>query len=575
MYTAKAKKTDGTIVTLELLTYEDGESLTLSLPETALVGVETLDFAPDLFIVSEGDDGYYIIPQSRNEEDAMLTRFVGHAEGTVYEGENPCIPVFGIRHPQKTYLAEVTGMPYSYQMVAGVAGGVYFLYPRFLLRGETPYEPISVTYHRLPYESTDYSAMAVLYRNRLLARGVCTPIATRENEVLRYAKESLYVRIRQAWKPVPSPVAEQTRETEPPLHVACTFRRVEELMEAYHARGIDCAEFCLVGWNRMGHDGRWPETFPVEPALGGEEDLRHLIARAKELGYHITCHTNSNSAYSIAEGFTTDWLRKDKRGNTQNSTYLWAGGLEHELCPRVAAEQAEALLPRVAELGFVGLHYVDVLGLLPLKTCYDRRHPVNYKEAVECNARIAALSRDLFGGFSSEGARAHMASVIDFGLYISYFPINEPERRHPIVDEHIPLWQLIYHGIVLSNPYTDTVNAPVKGRNNVLALYERGGRPALYYYSKFVTEKEGNAFGNWMGNSDFICDDEESLAESADRAAALYHEYREMAYLQSLFMDKHERLSSTAVRVTYSDGSQVTVDYAAGTVRLQKPGDRR
>ena len=29
-----------------------------------------------------------------------------------------------------------------------------------------------------------------------------------------------------------------------------------------------------------------------------------------------------------------------------------AGGLEHELCPRVAAEQAEALLPQVAALGF-------------------------------------------------------------------------------------------------------------------------------------------------------------------------------------------------------------------------------
>lgn len=569
MYTARINGTDGSVRTVKLESETKGNIVSLTMPAFVAAETESIDFAPDFFTAATGDEGYFVLPQSRNEEDSMLVLFRDREEGTLYEGDNPCLPIFGARHPEKNFLAVVTGMPYAFHLVAGVLGGVYFCYPRFTVAREKIYEPISVEYHILPYEETDYNAIAREYRKYLLDNNLCTPIAKRENEVLKYAKESLYVRVRQAWKPVPSPVAHQSRENEPPLHVACDFDRVAALMDAFAARGIDKAEFCLVGWNIKGHDGRWPETFPVEPSLGGEEKLRALIAHAKELGYQITCHTNSNSAYDIADGFTPDWLRRDADGNTTDSHFLWAGGLENELCPKVAWEQAQKILPRVAQLGFHGLHYVDVIGLLAPKECYSAAHPLTKGETAQYYARIARLSRDLFGGFSSEGARGHLAGETDFGLYISYFPFKEPEKRHPLADELIPLWQLVYHGIVLSNPYTDTVNAPVKGRENVLKLYERGGRPALYYYSKFVTENEG-ALNNWMGDSDFICDTDEDLALSADRAATLYREYKEMAYLQSLFMEKHEKLVEGVYAVTYSDGSVVTVDYNAGTVTLTK-----
>lgn len=101
---------------------------------------------------------------------------------------------------------------------------------------------------------------------------------------IKYAADSLYIRVRLAWKPAPSPVEDQTPETEPPLHVACTFEDVERIMRSYKEAGVDKAEFCLVGWNSKGHDGRWPQVFPVEEELGGEEGLLKLIAEAKRLG---------------------------------------------------------------------------------------------------------------------------------------------------------------------------------------------------------------------------------------------------------------------------------------------------
>ena len=59
----------------------------------------------------------------------------------------------------------------------------------------------------------------------------------------------------------------------------------------------------MVGWNKSGHDGRWPQAFPVEEKLGGEEGLREAILHANKLGYYIAAHTNSSDAYTIADNF--------------------------------------------------------------------------------------------------------------------------------------------------------------------------------------------------------------------------------------------------------------------------------
>ena len=48
---------------------------------------------------------------------------------------------------------------------------------------------------------------------------------------------------------------------------------MKEIKE-FKSQGIDKAEFCLVGWNVSGHDGRFPQLSPVEERLGGEKKLR-------------------------------------------------------------------------------------------------------------------------------------------------------------------------------------------------------------------------------------------------------------------------------------------------------------
>lgn len=86
----------------------------------------------------------------------------------------------------------------------------------------------------------------------MLSNGYCRPIKERLNPKLDY----VYIHIRMAWNPAPSPVEKQAEEIEPPIHVAITFKQVVELMDRLKATGVEKAEFCLVGWNKSGHDGR-------------------------------------------------------------------------------------------------------------------------------------------------------------------------------------------------------------------------------------------------------------------------------------------------------------------------------
>ena len=47
-------------------------------------------------------------------------------------------------------------------------------------------------------------------------------------------------------------------------------------------------------------------------------------------------------------------------------------------------------------------------------------------------------------------------------------------------------------------------------------------------------------------------------------------EYRTLKHLQYEFMDKHEKIREDVYRVTYSDGTVITVNYREGGYTVEK-----
>ena len=521
--------------------------------------IEFIDIGYDSGTAKVGDSGYFVVPRGAGSPDDHIVDFSERSDRQI-DAFNFHMNFLGFVHGGGWCMIP-TGFTYEFHAILGKNGDEYYAFPRFYVGGKAPYEQIRVEYHLIDSDA-DYVKICKLYRNHMLTRGGCKPIKDRLTPELDYAKDSVCIRIRMAWKPVPSPVEEQTPENEPEMRVAMTFDEVGEFCEKLKAAGVEKAEICLVGWNVSGHDGRSPQLFPVEPKLGGEEALKRLIEKAHSLGYLIDCHTNCTGAYSIANNFTDYWAIKKRDGSVDFNPTLWSGGRPRRVCPFKGVEYAKTELPKVRALGFSGLHYIDVMSTVGLFECFDPDHPADKRTCRALWNEIAKYCRGSFGGFSSEGCFDHLAPNLDFGLYASFF---DTEGKLPdFFTKSVPLWQIVYHGVILSNPFTTTVNYPLKSRRHQLEVIERGGRPTAYIYSKFVS---GN--GNWMGEDDLTCENDADTDRTVKLIAGMYRGFAEHSHLQTEFIEGHEE-SGGVSRTTYSDGTAAVCDYNSGTCIFEK-----
>ena len=544
---------------VELVREEIPGGVKYTLPRGRIgAGAEKVDFLPGRTYALAGEAGYFALPRGQSAPCDMLCCFDAR-EDAQYESGYTMMPWFGALTPRECFVAIFTGLWYEHSQFVTVKDGRYELCGRFTLDGVAPAEDPAIEYHFLAGGQADYSGMCRVYRAYQERMGRYLPLTERlRREAVAYAAEAPEVRIRLAWKPVPTPVEEQTDENEPPLHVETDFERVGQIMDAFRAQGVEKAQFCLVGWNKGGHDGRYPQMFPVEEQLGGEEGLRRLIKKADEMGYRIVCHTNSTDCYSIASDWDADTLPIRSRDGSPSKGAQWGGGRMYNMCPLAALPLARRDLPRVAALGFSGLHYIDVVGVVAPRKCFSPAHPASRLDFVRIMRGIMEESTALFGGFQSEGAFDCYARELDYGLYVGFGMLT---KTHPFCTRPAPLWQLVWHGAILSNPTTETVNYPIKGWRAALKLMEYGGRPTLYLNSRFVTPTQGR--GNWMGEDDLTCRDEADLQRTAGAAGQAYRDMQQVKRLLTLPMLRHDYLTDDVTCTAYENGTKVVCNYGS------------
>ncbi len=534
---------DGKITETAYSLTEKGNIQYLKIPaNTVPEGAQSVRIYHPLCKAKVGESGFYVFSNGMYGEFNKREKNMRIANPNV-------MSVFGVSTPRGALTVILKGMRYESRHYVDYKNGVYTIYPEYNFSGDKPYSDLEIKYRLMKADAT-YSDMAKVYRHYQLERGACLPIRERmkNRPELKEAAESPEIRIRQAWKPVPSPVGEQTAENEPPLTVKVTFDRFSQIIDEFKKQGIGSAEFCLVGWNIGGHDGRYPQIFPVEPALGGETKLRQAIEKARKNGYLIVCHTSDSGAYSIshlASRWDRDYLLV-RKGGLVKSLRTWSGGNVYHTCPKCIYQRyTQNDHEKIKDLGFRGLHYIDVYSVVEPRTCYSADHPMTKEGFADWTLKIFESAQKKIGGLGSEGGFDYCVKNLDFGLYISFYDPStvqdesSPDRRYnprkklnPIFDRHVPFWQIVYHGIVLSNPYSATVNYTIKDPVTRLKLIEFGGRPVFYYYSSFMAKGS-----NWMGDTDLICDTDRDLIESVRKIKEGWDEFQTMKHLQFEFMD--------------------------------------
>ena len=559
MKSARVTYLDGRVERIPLVC-RDEEFFLAEAPDFSQV--QAVDFFPEAFETPAGEEGYFVIPYDREHGKAGTgqVRFHPRPDCEMISPDAHSLPLMGAFRPEGAVAVVPRGGRLLVRFVAGVRAGVYYAYPRFLIAGEVPYEALSVRVRELPV-GADYSDLANFYREMRIADG-CVPLREKikTRPAVKYAVEAPYLRVRLGWKPVPTPVMDQTPENEPEMTVVTTFARVGELIDGLKTHGVEKAEVCLVGWNAKGHDGRWPQMFPVEEKLGGEKELRRLIEEGKAKGFVLSAHTNSTDTYQISEDWNVEDVIRRKDGSLAENPNAWSSGRMYDVCYQRMMQYARRDFPRAAELGFGGLHYVDVISIVPPRSCYHPEHPLNVGESAGFARELAEYTRETFGGFSSEGGYDYLCAEMDYALN----PVRGQENLNetPLFDRYLPLWHMVYHGILLYNVSGATLNYPIRGEKAHLMVLEHGARPTIYFNQIFGE--------NWLQAKDFRCGTAEELEESARLVGKVYAEYKELVPLQYEFMVKHEVLPEDKVRVTYSDGSVMTVDYQNETWSLEK-----
>lgn len=515
---------------------------------------KSVTVTPDFASARKGDDGYWVMPNNTYGTYRI-------DNGSLKEDWGIFMPMFGMKTPHLTYCAIVTGMPYSLGISVEAKDGAYSQSAVFSADRDIEfYEDIRIDYHFLKGDDADYSGIARCYRAYQLERGAAVPLAekVKSNSALAYAVTNIEVRIRQAWKPAPSPVMEQVARNEPPVKAVVTFDRVKDIVDESVRQGVGGAEFCLVGWNKGGHDGAYPQIFPVEPSLGGEEKLKETVAYAQSKGYQVVGHSSFRDCYMIADTWDAEYVvEKNPNGTLKRDETSWSGGRLYTMCPQRAYERfCPKQCAEMATLGFRGMFYVDVTTSRPLFPCPDVRHRLNNGQRAVWENNIMRELGETFGGAASEGAYDFCSRTCESALTVQWRkPFDPPENE--MVDGYIPLWQLVYHGIIVSTPFRTMINCPANpDRRYALKLAEFGGRPTFYWHSWFVTGKPPS-----MGTWDLEATTDDKMRQGVRWMKEGHDEFAGRSHLQFCFMDRHEKIADGVFCTTYSNGESVVVNY--------------
>jgi len=485
-----------------------------------------LDLQADFATARKGDEGYWILARGVYGTFRL-------DEGST---ENyPLIPIYGMKTPALTFVAIVDGMNFEYKVRVEAKGGVYRMLQRYEIAeiGFPPYEDIRVDFHVLKGADANYSGMARTYRRYQLARGAVRPIKQRiqsgESPYLDYLCDALALRMTHSGKTRVKKRIDYTAETELPVKTYLTFDAAKDLVSKIKEAGIDKLAICVAGWQTGGYDGRCPQSFPVDEGAGGEAKLREYIRHARSLGFLIDAHSNYTDTFTASPMWSKDLVCKRPDG-TLATNGVWSGGNAYNLCPRNAWEQFfPSEIERIGGLGFRGAHYIDVFSATRPYSCTDPKHPCNRKQAGEYQKEMLHKAKTIFGGAASECGWDHVAGELDYINYTARFMlVYEKENKKPeIVDGVVPLWEIVYHGILLYNP--DKITQGTLDARNALRLVEFGGRPIFYGASP---------------------------ATIPDLKAA-YEAFKPVRNLQREFMESHEHLAPGVALVKYSDGSEI------------------
>ena len=538
-----------------------GGGLRFTLPKGEIpADAWSVEVVPPFMRARKGDDGYWI--QARGTYGRL------DQDDGAYVKDRQLMPVFGLKRGDTLWYGHVKTWRFDYDFVTVAQKGAYETFPRFRCDRvkaffTNAYDDIVVDYRPLTGAAADYNGLAHAYRAYQLERGAVRTIKDRmkESPELAYLCDAIVVRIQtHAAKPIPDAQDAKLffkRGEEPPVVVHMPFGVTEEFLQALKDAGVDKLSICSAGWQDGGYDGRVPGHFPIGAEAGGAEAFGRLVEKARGLGYQFALHASNTDGYMCSRLWSEDWVCKRADGALDKGG-LWAGGQCYWVCQKYAWEHwLPQEMKAMAALGIRGPHYIDVYSATYPQRCGDPRHPCTPEQMAAFQNTILAEGRRLMGGAASESGYDHVAGNLDY--------INYVERDLKLLDEGklpklatgvYPLWELVYHGIIL---YTSDRWCQNHTRGKCLYKLEKSGDPRWMEGDGVEDPRVALKIVEFGGRPIFY------TYKFADvpRIRKAWDEFVPVRHLQKEQMTRHDTLAPGVFCTTFGDGSKIVSNYNA------------
>ena len=378
------------------------------------------------------------------------------------------------------------------------------------------------------------------------------------NPVMEHNSRSLAMRCRLGVKELPCKILDQTPDNLPPFRKFMSFADVRTIADECARQNLFPIDWCLVGWNYGGHDGAFPQLFPVCEELGGETELRKTIEHLKSLGYAIGLHDNYVDGYTLAKNFRYTDVNREQDGSMSLNQKL-GGGQAYIMCPEKAYEHAKKNMEKVKSLNTNGIYFTDVCTVWPLMKCYDSQHPLSRTDCAKWRGKLLHLLRETFGAVMSEGAQDWAVPFYDR----CYDMIDTP--KYPDwCDYEIPLYQMVWHGVLVYNTYRGDINT-YPGDHTYLRNLSFGGLPIIYWH--YIFNPAWTAEGGCDPKKDLRFDPE-TLTEKVRAIKEVVNDVNRMEVLRTAFFTDYIQHSPTLTESYFSNGLSLYANFGMEDVEV-------
>lgn len=529
-----------------------------------LEGVEIL---PEFMAQPYGADGYLLWPNysgvSCRFDKTEAVEFRDIIYGADNRWENfTSMPVFGKVGGDAGFLCIISGGQFACELVHRLAKGTDKMHsttPLFRFRMD-PRQKIDDVDRVLKYiffegEKNNFVEMAKTYRQFLQKeRGILSlKQKCRDNDILKYAAGSQWLKIFCGDK-------ECQYDGQGRFRTWTTFAQAKEVLQALLDRGIDKITCMLVGWNQEGHDGRYPDRLPPEPRLGGEAEMKKLVQWGKARGLQMTVHDNYVDSHECAEHYDENGMMRNHLGFIQ-VVGIWSGGESHRLKHEFALQDAKRDLPVMRdEIGVSGMYYLDAvsLGLEPDFSDLNNIRP--RRDFALGQLAILDETRKFFGCVQIENSLDYTFNAADACASVITLPYRTEYQTDICrsMNDFLPFFHIAWHGSILYH-HTDLMQFVQAANQNPyrLILQELSwgalGRIELTYKESLRTKG-------------FACIKDDKILDMVGQQYNLLN--KKAAYLQFEFIENYEQIDTECFMTTYSDGSEITVDYQTMKCRI-------